>query len=120
MSGPELFILIGISALVLSLNGSRFVLMELIEVVVLFKKLKATIRSDVSLQSPPPLNHTPPDRRLKANKKRKPLSHDANVPSRRFEHSATSYSGTPLAANARINRARAHQGSNQVHDKKTS
>jgi hypothetical protein len=52
MSGPDSIIIYGAAAVLVSLTASRFLLQELIAVIILCKELKATIKGNT------------PDRRL--------------------------------------------------------
>jgi hypothetical protein len=47
MSGPEPLIIYTAGALLLSITASRFLLQELIALVILYKRLKATIKADL-------------------------------------------------------------------------
>jgi len=52
MSGPDSIIIYGAAAVLLSLTASRFLLQELIAVIILCKELKATIKGNTSDKAP--------------------------------------------------------------------
>jgi hypothetical protein len=64
MSGLEPTIIYTAGALLLSITASRFLLQELIALVVLYKKLKATIRTEVRSELPESSSQTDSKREL--------------------------------------------------------
>ena len=53
MSGPEVFIIYIAGALLLSITASRFLLQELIALILLFKKLRAVIKAPLPISLQP-------------------------------------------------------------------